>query len=111
MFKKLAIIFIIASIFYMPLFFTSCSKSKPPRPGPNFVWVVPHTTLDGRQIPGHWMYAGPHISGKIWVTGHNAPDGRWIPGHWKHKPCPKPGAVWVPGHPNPSGRWISGHWK
>ncbi|MEA1867102.1 MAG: hypothetical protein U9N19_03225 [Thermodesulfobacteriota bacterium] len=83
MFKKLAIISIIASIFYMPLFFTSCSKSKPPRPGPNFVWVVPHTT----------------------------PDGEKIPEHWKHKSCSKPGAVWVPGHLNPSGRWISGHWK
>ena len=93
MFKKLAIISIIVSISFMPLFFMSCSKSKPPRPGPNFAWVVPHKTPDGRQIPRHWMYAGPHIPGKIWVTGHHTPDSRWIPGHWKHKPCPKPGAV------------------
>ena len=89
-----------------------CSHARPPKPGPNFVWVPPHTTPDGVFIRGHWKYAGPPVPGKIWVPGHYNAAGEWVPGHWKYREGPpRKGAVWVPGHFGPGGKWIPGHWR
>ncbi len=84
--------------------------SRPPKPGPHFVWIAPHRTAAGIYIPGHWVYKGPGRPGRVWVPGHYGPDGKWIAGHWKKIEVRKRG-VWVPGHYGPRGRWIPGHWK
>ncbi|HDZ91580.1 MAG: hypothetical protein JRJ09_07175 [Deltaproteobacteria bacterium] len=89
----------------------SCTHARPPKPGPDFVWVAPHRTPDGRFIKGHWKHTGTPRPGKVWVPGHYSPDGTWVPGHWKKTPKAKPGGVWVPGHYGPGGRWVPGHWK
>ncbi len=104
-------IFLIACAYVFIFVFPLCTHAKPPRPGPNFVWIAPHTTPDGNVIPGHWKYNGPRVRGKVWIPGHYMPDGSWSQGHWKTLAPPEPGKVWVPGHYGPGGRWIRGHWR
>lgn len=102
--------FLIVVVF--SVFFISCAHAKPPKPGPNFVWVESHETPDGDVIPGYWKYTGPPVKGKVWVRGHHSADGSWVAGHWKVlTPPPRKGANWVPGHYGPRGRWIPGHWR
>ncbi|HEC68510.1 MAG TPA: hypothetical protein ENI35_06885 [Candidatus Desulfofervidus auxilii] len=110
MFRRFKL-FLIGCIIILPLVFSSCVHAKPPKPGPNFVWVAPHTTPNGVFIPGHWKYVGPAKKGKVWIPGHYRPNGKWIPGHWKILTPPRAKAVWVPGHYGPGGRWIPGHWR
>ena len=87
----------------LSLTITACAK--PPKPGPDFVWVK-----KGKR-PGHWKYTGPPASSKAWVKGHFNNNGKWIPGHWKKGAPPRPGAVWVPAHRTPNGKKVPGHWK
>lgn len=47
-FKSLYFLF----IFMVPLFFSSVSYGIPPKPGPQFVWIKPHTTENGAFIKG-----------------------------------------------------------
>ncbi len=58
---------------------------KPPRPGPQAVWV-----------DGHWKHSGGQW---VWATGHwvKKPKGQWVAGHWQKTPR---------GH-----KWVKGHWK
>ena len=104
-------LFLIIFITLLPFVLMLPSHAKPPQPGPDFVWVAPHTTPQGNGVPGHWKYVGPDKKGKVWVPGHNNPAGEWVPGHWKPVNPRKPGTKWVPGHHGPGGRWIPGHWK
>ena len=111
MFKEFKVFFIVCIMSLAPLF-TVNSHAKPPKPGPDFVWVKPHTTPDGIAIPGHWKYVGAPLEKKVWVRGHHNAERKWVPGHWKSLvPPPKKGSVWVPGHRGPKGRWIPGHWR
>ena len=75
----------IVGCFCAVIFFTfACGHARPPKPGPNYVWVKAHTRPNGVKVPGHWQYAGPTVvKGKVWVPGHYGPKGRWIPGHWR----------------------------
>ena len=90
---------------------TSACAARPPRPGPNFVWVEAHVGPAGNPVPGHWKYVGPAVQGKVWVPGHRNAAGVWVSGHWKVVRRPGPAAVWVPGHYGPGGRWVPGHWR
>ena len=103
-------VFIICCVMILPLLILSTGYTKPPKPGPHFIWVKPSTLPDGVSIPGYWKYTGPPKKGKTWVLGHYNQKREWIPGHWKSLP-PKGGKVWVPGHRGPKGRWIPGHWR
>ncbi len=87
------------------------AHAAPPRPGPNFVWVAPHTNQNGVYIHGHWKYVGPTLSDKVWVQGHYNKNGKWVAGHWRKLGPSKQGKTWVPGHRGPNGRWIPGHWR
>lgn len=90
----------------------SCAHARPPKPGPNFVWVSPHVAPGGVKVPGHWQYQGPRVADREWIPGHYGPGGQWIDGHWRPLGAPpQPHSVWVPGHHGPGGRWIPGHWK
>ncbi len=111
MYKLFKIMVIIACINFLPFLSSSCTHARPPKPGPNFVWVAPHTMPSGISMPGHWKCIGPAHPGKTWVRGHYAPDGTWRQGHWKKLVSPKPGKNWAPGHHGPRGRWIPGHWR
>ena len=102
---------LIAGMIVLPFLHISYSHAKPPKPGPNFVWVKSHTTPNGHAIPGHWKYAGSSKKEKVWVPGHHAPDGKWVPGQWKSLSPSKNSSVWVPGRHGPKGRWIPGHWR
>ncbi len=90
---------------------SSIAHSAPPRPGPNFVWVAPHTNESGVYIHGHWKYVGPALSDKVWVQGHYNNNGKWVAGHWKKQASSKQGKSWVPGHRAPDGTWVPGHWR
>ena len=65
------------------IFFIACAHSRPPKPGPDFVWVKAYTTPEGKTVPGHWKHVGPGVKGKTWVPGHHGPRGKWVPGHWR----------------------------
>jgi hypothetical protein len=108
-FKPLYFLFILI----IPLFFSSLSYGIPPKPGPQFVWVEPHTTESGTFIRGHWKYIGPPKANEVWIMGHYNDEGKWVIGHWKLLSHPRPhkGAIWVPGHRGPKGRWVPGHWR
>jgi hypothetical protein len=110
MVKRMRLIVLLAAIVF-PMVSASCSHARPPRPGPDFVWVKPHVRADGVRVPGHWRHTGEPRPGKVWVPGHHSPKGNWIAGHWKVLDAPRPGAHWVPGHHGPGGRWIPGHWR
>ena len=110
-YKLFKIVVIIACINFLPFLSCSCTHARPPKPGPNFVWVTPYTLPSEISMPGHWKYIGPVHPGRTWVRGHYAPDRTWRPGHWKRLVSPKPGKNWVPGHHGPRGRWIPGHWR
>ena len=101
----------VACILLLPFLCASFSYARPPKPGPHFIWVNPHTTPNRTFIKGHWKHVGPAEKGKVWVSGHYNAAGKWVRGHWKHVHAPKPGALWVPGHRGPKGRWIPGHWR
>lgn len=103
--------FLSVLIMIVPFVFQSCSHARPPKPGPDFVWIKPHTAPSGVTVPGHWEYAGPDKPGSVWVPGHRAAGGEWVAGHWKSVPSPRPGAKWIPGHQGPRGKWIPGHWR
>jgi hypothetical protein len=40
------------------LFSSNHIIARPPKPGPDFVWVGKRTTLLGIVIPAHWKYKG-----------------------------------------------------
>ena len=111
MYRLFKIMIIVACLNCLPFLFSSCTHARPPKPGPNFVWVAPYSLPSGISVPGHWKHIGPAYSGKTWVPGHYTPDGTWRQGHWKKLVSPKPGKIWVPGHHGPLGRWIPGHWR
>ena len=102
---------LITCFIILPFLLVPCSHAKPPKPGPNFIWVKPHTAPNGNSVPGHWKHTGPPQKRKAWVSGHRNSDGKWVPGHWKTLSPSKKGAQWVPGHHGPKGRWIPGHWR
>ena len=110
MFKGVKV-FLVVCITIIPFIFSSCGHARPPKPGPNFIWINAHTAPDGIVISGHWKYKGPVKRGKAWVPRHRAPDGTWIQGHWRAVPRPKGGAKWISGHNGPRGRWVPGHWR
>ena len=85
----------------IPFFFLTACYARPPKPGPNFVWVKPHKNPTGVGIPGHWKYTGPARKGMLFCKYEKEPK----------LLSPKPGAVWVPGHHGPRGRWVRGHWR
>jgi hypothetical protein len=101
----------VALLLISGLFLAATAYSAPPRPGPNFVWVAPHTNQNGVYIQGHWKYVGPSRSDKVWVQGHYNKNGKWVAGHWKKQGPSKKGKTWVPGHRAPNGRWVPGHWR
>lgn len=63
---------------------------KPPKPGPNFIWIEGTWRWDKKTkqyiwVPGHWEKIKPNA---VWVEGHwvKTPQGwKWVPGHWKKK--------------------------
>lgn len=72
-------------IFFVIISFSSisCTYARPPKPGPNFVWVHVHTTPEGKIIPAHWKHVGKsHPHGRHWIAGHFNRAGLWVPGHW-----------------------------
>jgi len=76
--KNILIALILAFLFA----FVGCANARPPKPGPNSIWVPKHRNANGRIIPGHWKYVGPPVAGKHWVSGHFNKRGIWVPGHW-----------------------------
>jgi hypothetical protein len=110
MIKRFLLIFITVFLI-IPFVFISLGHTRPPKPGPNFIWVPTYTTPDGTVVPGHWKYDGTVQEGKEWVPGHYNSKGVWVPGHWKNTPGRQSGKVWVPGHYGARGRWIPGHWR
>ena len=98
------------AIIFSLLIVFSCAQARPPKPGPNFVWIAPHTNAAGILVPGHWNYIGPANNKKVWVPAHYNKFGKMVPGHWSNRPYKK-NKVWVPGHHGPKGRWIPGHYK
>jgi len=82
MFKRFKM-FLIVCITISPFLFLSFGYARPPKPGPNSVWIKPHTTSGGVFVPGHWKYVGPPKKGKVWVPGHRSRNGKWIRGHWR----------------------------
>jgi len=104
-------IFLIAALIILPFVFSSCACARPPRPGPNFVWIKAHNVPGGVWVPGHWKYIGPKARGKVWVPGHYRHKGIWVAGYWKVITPVKTGSVWIPGHYGRRGRWIPGHWR
>ena len=111
MFRRSTIGMLCLTVFLLTPFLLSCAHARPPKPGPNFVWVAPHHAPGGAMVPGHWKYTGPARPGQGWIPGHRAPNGKWVPGHWKTVPKGKRGGAWVPGHWSPKGKWIPGHWR
>jgi len=111
MVRRLVVSIVALMVFFTVPFLLSCAQARPPKPGPDYVWVAPHKAPNGAMIPGHWKYTGPAKPGKDWVPGHHAPNGKWVPGHWKTVAPMKKGGVWVPGHWGPKGKWIPGHWR
>ena len=109
MFKQLNLL-LISYMIILPFIFASYSQARPPKPGPNFVWVKPHDTSNGTSIPGHWKYVESAKKEKVWVPGHYSPNGKWLSGHWKSLSPSKKGSAWVPGHYGSKGRWVPGHW-
>lgn len=110
--KRKLMVMVLLVVFCLPLFTVGCAHARPPKPGPDFVWVPRHTLPNGVVIRGHWDYRGPENRDRSWVKGHYRPDGTWVPGHWRnHERRPRRDAVWVPGHHGPNGRWIPGHWR
>lgn len=107
--RRLMVLFIFLIASFGLLF--SCSHARPPKPGPNFVWVTPHKKPNGVFVPGHWNFTGPKKPHKVWVPAHRTCTGKLIPGHWKPLNQAKPKSVWIPGHFGPRGKWIPGHWK
>lgn len=103
--------FFITGVIILLLLFVSYSHAKPPKPGPNCLWVNSQITPEGHSTPGHWKHTQSSEKEKVWVPGHHAPDGKWVPGQWQSLSPSKKGSVWVPGHHSPSGRWIPGHWR
>ena len=88
---------------------TPSAQARPPKPGPNYVWVPAHITKAGHATPGHWRLK--ERAGYLWKKGHYDTAGKWIPGQWKPVgPTPR-GKVWVRGHHNRRGKWIRGRWK
>jgi len=105
-------IFLLTIFLVVPFFVMSCAHArKPPKPGPDFIWVTGHKMPTGAVTPGHWKYTGPNVKHKTWVSGHHGPGGKWVDGHWKPLDPPKKGSAWVPGHHGPKGKWIPGHWR
>ena len=80
---KRAACLLIALLLGLVISFSSCAPARPPKPGPNYVWVNGHYGPGGNWIPGHWKHVGSAPPGKVWVPGHYGPNGRWIPGHWR----------------------------
>ncbi|TFH15803.1 MAG: hypothetical protein E4H02_07095 [Lentisphaerales bacterium] len=60
-----------------------CSLGRPTKPGPDAVWVPTYVVKDGTIVPGHWVYAGPSVDGKVWQPGQFGPDAKWIDGYWR----------------------------
>ena len=111
MFGKIKVV-IILTAFLLPLISISCAHARPPKPGPNFIWIAPRTKPNGVVIHGHWRHTGSVKAGKTWIKGHYKPNGTWAPGHWKKiGPAPNRGAAWIPGHRNARGHWVPGHWR
>jgi hypothetical protein len=52
--------FIKKIILALTLLLFSCEyiMARPPKPGPNFIWVKKYTTPLGITIPAHWKYRG-----------------------------------------------------
>ena len=59
------------------------AEARPPKPGPNYVWIAPHVNPGGVHIKGHWKHVGPAKMKMVWAPGHRNKHGVWIPGHWK----------------------------
>jgi len=108
--KKLLPI-MIALMLILPFASLSCAHARPPKPGPNFVWVDARTLPNGTVIHGHWNHVGTAHPGKVWVPRHKNANGVWVAGHWRNIHAPNKGAKWLPGHFGPKGRWIPGHWR
>lgn len=105
-------VFIVGCLLVLPfLILSACYATRPPKPGPDFVWVESHTNPSGDFVPEHWKHVGPPARDKVWVPSHINPDGERVPGHWKNLKHPRPNAVWVPGHYGPKGHWVPGHWR
>ena len=52
MYKLFKIMVIIACINFLPFLSSSCTHARPPKPGPNFVWVAPYTLPSEISIAG-----------------------------------------------------------
>lgn len=72
---KRLLLFVIACVTILPLIFSSSCHGRPPKPGPDFMWVKAHPGPDGISMPGHWKYVGPPVEGKVWVPAHRDPRG------------------------------------
>lgn len=72
---KRLLLFVIACVTILPLILSSSCHGRPPKPGPDFMWVKVHPGPDGISIPGHWKYVGPPVEGKVWVPAHRDPRG------------------------------------
>ncbi len=74
---------LVASFVAFSFVFVGCSHARPPKPGPNFVWIPARTGPNGGVLPGYWKYAHPpRPHHKRWTPGHLNKRGVWIPGRW-----------------------------
>ena len=85
------------------------AQARPPKPGPNYVWVPAHVTNDGYATPGHWRLK--NRAGYLWKKGYYDAAGTWVPSQWKPLGSAPSGKVWIRGHHNRRGKWIRGRWK
>ena len=111
MLKRVVMITLIMGLMLMISCAHQVADARPPKPGPDYVWVPEHRNPSGKLIPGHWKHTAKAVPGKAWVPGHTAANGQWVPGHWKDVPKPPKGGKWVPGHWGKNGKWIPGHWR
>jgi len=83
-------------------------EARPPKPGPNYVWVSQQKAKNGVVVQGHWRRT--QRKGFVWVAGHLG-KGIWVSGHWKPVAQAPKGKTWVPGHVNGKGQWITGRYR
>ena len=72
----------IIALITLLLLTVGCAQAKPPRPGPNYVWVPKHIKQNGVVIKGHWKHKSKIKKQRVWVPAHIKPNGRKVPGHW-----------------------------
>ena len=61
------------------------AQARPPKPGPNHVWVVKHVNKKGVVVKGHWKHKSKVKQHQVWVPEHIRPNGKKVKGHWVYR--------------------------